>query len=166
MTQALATLAQQTISAQAAEAKQVKKAQAAAKAKKPAAKPASSKPAALAIKHRIVSNRPSSGPLLWAHTAAWLELSGMTAGKAFSKRDAIHVAGATAINYHLTKGTFEQVGDKIKLTAGGKHHFRTMADDGKIDPDQKAAFVALMKTGRTQAAVSIKNAAQIGAMPE
>ena len=169
---AIATLVKQTapaIESAAAEAKQTAAKKAAPKAKKAAAKPASKakvapvKASASAIKHRVIVNRPTSGPLLWAHTAAWLELSGLSAGKSFAKREAIAVAGATAVNYHIGKGTFEQVGDKIKLTAAGKLHFRTLAD--KIDPEQQKAFAAILKGGKPDGAI-IKNKAAIGPMPE
>ena len=174
MTNAIASLVKQNANAVAAHTEEKKAAKRPAAVKKASTKPASkaktvasTKAAAvLAIKYRVVSNRAASGPLLWAHTAAWLELSGMLSGKSFSKKAAQNVAGNTAIAYHLQKGTFEQVGDKIKLTAGGKHHFKSMVEQGKIDPEQKDAYIALMKTGKTQAAVSVNNKAQIGAMPE
>jgi len=126
---------------------------------------ASTKSAAeISIKFRLITGRASAGPVLWAHTAAWLELSGLTSkGRPmFSKKAAIAVAGATAINYHIGKGTFEQVGDKIKLTAGGALHFKNMQD--KIDPEQVKGFIAMMKTGKKPATVTRQDS--IGAMPE
>lgn len=157
MSNAIATLVKQTTKAAAT-------AKAAAKpaAKKVAKTVASTKaPAEIAIKHRMVAGRASAGPVLWAHTAAWLDLSGMLKGKQFSKKAAIAVAGATAVNYHIGKGTFEQVGDKIVLTVGGKAHFKLM--QAKIDAAQVEAFKVMMQTGKKTAV--IRSADHIGPMP-
>lgn len=125
---------------------------------KPRAKAATkprAKAAAAAVKFALV-DRPVAGNRLYAFTQAVQELFGMDKGKAVPRAEFAKVVGATAINYHKGKGTYD-VDDKgmVTITAAGKASFANRA--GRIDPALVEAYKAVLTTGKPSDAVC-KNA--------
>jgi hypothetical protein len=116
---------------------------------KPAAKKgAATKAAPKAAKglNFTLMNRPASGAQLYAFTDAVLFVSGLAKGGSANKAQLTNTIGATAIRYHLSKGTMV-VNDKgaVVLTAGGKAYFALRA--GKFDQAVSDAFARLITTG-------------------
>lgn len=95
-------------------------------------------------------SRPAAGRLLFAFTHAWLSLSGMAEGKAYSKAQAVKVAGSTAISYHIGNGNIEEKGGAISLTAKGQNFFKARSVDAKAC----GAYVEALKTGQPQDGIS------------
>lgn len=123
---------------------------------KPRAKAAAkAKPKAAAVKFALV-DRPVAGNRLYAFTQAVQELFGMDKGKAVPRAEFAKVVGATAINYHKGKGTYD-VDDKgmVTITPAGKASFANRA--GRIDPALVEAYKAVLTTGKPSDAVC-KNA--------
>ena len=158
MTNAIATLANQTVNA-IENASAEKKATAAKKAtRKPATKkaaqPKTAKPVTRTFKYQIVTGRPGSGYNLFAFTQAWLEMAGLDKGKAISRKDAETAAGYTAIAYHVKTGRMVEKDGKISLTAGGKDHFAKRTEN--VEREFIDAWKTLLKTGKAQAQLNIK----------
>jgi hypothetical protein len=69
------------------------------------------------------SRRPTAGKALWAFTDRWLDENGLYDGKSIDKALATHIAGATAVRYHLAQGNFQERDGRMTLTADGRAHF-------------------------------------------
>ena len=118
---------------------------------KPAKKAAAKKPAApkAIVRPTIaytITNRPSSGVVLFAYTEAALELLGMQEGIAVPASTIKKVMGATALRYHLDKQTFAQDDSgKVTLTVAGKAFFADRKV--KAQADHVELFKNMMITG-------------------
>ena len=96
--------------------------------------------------------RPGAGKLLQAYTTAWLTASGLLAGKTYAKAEAVQVAGATAIAYHLGNGNLEDTKGVLKLSGKGKTFFVERNADAKL----VEAFTVALKTGQPNADIGFK----------
>jgi len=93
-----------------------------------------------------ITNRPSSGVVLFAYTEAALELLGMQEGIAVPASTIKKVMGATALRYHLDKQTFAQDDSgKVTLTNAGKAFFAERKV--KAQADHVELFKTMMITG-------------------
>lgn len=125
---------------------------------KPVAKTVTRKVAAKAAPTPVIAYgvhngyRPGAGRLLFAFTQAWLSASGLVAGKPYAKAEAIQVAGATAIAYHLGNGNLTETKGALTLSEKGKTFFVARGADEKA----VAAFTACLRTGKPDATVNLK----------
>lgn len=97
--------------------------------------------------------RPTAGNALAAHTAAFLELSGMSYGKACPKATATKVIGARAVQYHTNNGNMDATDTGLALTPKGVAFFSSRT----VDAEQLKAFTAYMATGQLNDAVNVKS---------
>lgn len=97
--------------------------------------------------------RPKAGAALFAHTAAFLELSGLNAGAAYPKAKAVQVIGQTAVKYHAGNGNIEQTAEGVKLTDKGRAFF---AARPAVDKELHAAFVEVMTEGKVNDKANVK----------
>lgn len=97
--------------------------------------------------------RPKAGAALFAHTAAFLELSGLNAGQAYPKSKAVQVIGQTAVKYHAGNGNIEQTAEGVKLTDKGRAFF---AARPAVDKELHAAFVEVMTEGKVNDKANVK----------
>jgi len=116
------------------------------------AKPVAKKPKtpiAAPIKFSISIGRPAAGRALFAHTMAFLELSGMYNGGIVDKAHAAKVIGATAIAYHLnTKKTFEMRQGGLAISSHGFDFFAARIIDGDLDQGTCDIFKDVLTTGK------------------
>lgn len=90
--------------------------------------------------------RPAAGAALYAHTAAFLALSGMGAGKHIPRATVVRFLGDTAVKHHTNKtGFFEQHADGLTVGAMGAEAFALRT----IDPELFAGFMDILATGKT-----------------
>lgn len=90
--------------------------------------------------------RPQSGPRLFAHTVAALNVLGMFGkGHPGVRRAALQaMIGSTAVAYHLKKkGTMVEQGERIALTEFGAGFFPSRT----FDKAEREGFEKLFKTG-------------------
>lgn len=122
---------------------------------KPAAKPAALAPLGFAVRDGY---RPGAGRLLFAYTQAWLDVSGLTAGKTIARADLVKVAGQTAVAYHTGRtGTLSDNKGAISLTDSGAAFFKARGADQKaVD-----AFSTVLRTGCMDETVGVKVAAAV-----
>ena len=100
-------------------------------------------PAPRAIAFYINNNRPGAGERLYAHTAAFLALSGLRDGKAIPVETARKVIGETAVKYHTHKtGAFEITKEGLRLAK--PQHFDAR---GKLRADLVEAYERLLSEG-------------------
>lgn len=97
--------------------------------------------------------RPKAGAALFAHTAAFLALSGIAEGKAYPKAKAVQVIGQTAVKYHTANGNFEHTAEGVKMTDKGRAFF---AARPKADPELFAAFESVLSTGEVNEKANVK----------
>ena len=97
--------------------------------------------------------RPKAGAALFAHTAAFLELSGLNAGQAYPKSKAVQVIGQTAVKYHAGNGNIEQTAEGVKLTDKGRAFF---AARPAVDKELHAAFVEVLTEGKVNDKANVK----------
>jgi hypothetical protein len=117
-----------------------------APAKKAAKKAAAPKAIVRPTIAYTITNRPSSGVVLFAYTEAALELLGMQEGVAVPASTIKKVMGATALRYHLDKQTFAQDDSgKVTLTNAGKAFFAERKV--KAQADHVELFKNMMITG-------------------
>lgn len=110
--------------------------------------------AAPSIKFAIADYaRPKAGAALFAHTAAFLALSGINAGQAYPKSKAAQIIGQTAVKYHSANGNFEQTAEGLKLTDKGRAFF---AARPAVDKELHAAFVEVMTEGKINEKANVK----------
>lgn len=110
--------------------------------------------AAPSIKYAIADYaRPKAGAALFAHTAAFLALSGINAGQAYPKSKAAQIIGQTAVKYHSANGNLEQTAEGLKLTDKGRAFF---AARGEADKELFAAFSEVLTTGKVNDKANVK----------
>ena len=97
--------------------------------------------------------RPKAGAALFAHTAAFLELSGLNAGQAYPKSKAVQVIGQTAVKYHASNGNLEQTAEGVKLTDKGRAFF---AARPAVDKELHAAFIEVLTEGKVNDKANVK----------
>lgn len=155
-----AMLQQVTIDKPAAKPATVSKAKPAAKpATEQSTKPATvgtSKPLSFAI---VDYARPKAGAALFAHTSAFLKLSGMNDGSAYPKAKASQIVGQTAIKYHTSNGNFESTNVGIKLTSKGIAFFTARNASHPINLELEAAFVDVLTNGTVNDKANVKSIA-------
>ena len=98
--------------------------------------------------------KPKSGNALFALTAAWLTMSGISIAPV-PRKAATQVIGARAISYHLEKGNFEMTEKGVKLTDKGAEFFAARS----VDPELFAAFQEVMTTGKLNELANVKTSA-------
>ena len=91
-----------------------------------------------------MTGRPSAGSKLFAHTAAFMLVSGLLEGKPVSRTVARQVIGDTAISYHAKRGNFEKTADGLMLTAKGETYFA----ERDADLEAVEAYAAFFVTGK------------------
>jgi len=101
--------------------------------------------------------RPTAGERLAAHTAVFLEHSGLFAGKAIPKAKAHTVIGARAIKWHMDQGNFHYTAQGLALTELGKAAFAKRA----INDEYKAAYTAVLVEGKIHDGAGVTNPAFI-----
>lgn len=90
--------------------------------------------------------RPAAGAALFAHTAAFLALTGMDAGKRIPRATVVKALGETAVKHHLTRtGFFAQYPDGVTVSDMGVDAFKLRT----IDPELFAGFSDILATGKT-----------------
>lgn len=90
----------------------------------------------------------SGGNRLFAHTAAWLQLSGLIEGGEFPADLATKIGGS-ALAYHKRKGNFEEVQGMVRLTERGMEKFGNR-EAGTAQPfsvEDKEDFMLMMQYG-------------------
>lgn len=100
----------------------------------------------LKLTHCILQGfRPASGAKLFAHTAAFLQLSGMSESKPVARALVARVMGQTAVKYHIDRGNFHHAQEGVFLTVIGTEYLKKMR---AVDPELRAAFVEVLSTGK------------------
>ena len=93
--------------------------------------------------------RPTSGPRLLSHTAAALEILGITRTRSAPALRLVALIGDTAYTYHTKKiGTLEVVGENVRLSKHGHETFSAREADGKAPRHLIDAFKAVFVTGK------------------
>jgi hypothetical protein len=116
-------------------------------------------PVAPKLTHYLALGRPVAGVGLVAHTAAFMELTGISTEKAVPGALVRKVLGSSAVAYHTAKGNFADTADGVKLTPLGSAHFALRT----VSAEMKAGFVATLSTGKVDERTGIK--AQDAAKP-
>ena len=93
--------------------------------------------------------RPTAGARLFAHTAAFLALSGMADGKAYPRAKATQVIGPVAVKYHMGNGNIEATEDGLILSERGKAEFGKR----KTDPEMLKAYTGILSTGKADGSI-------------
>lgn len=108
--------------------------------------------------------RPTSGPRLWSHTQAAMEVLGMASGLPVKKNALVSVIGQRAVGYHIDLANFEEKGHNVSLTPTGKKVFSMRTTEKKYDEKQTAAFKAMFLKGKESTEYSIHsgNLVQVG----
>lgn len=151
MTQAQVTIAKKTAKPAAAK-------KAAPRTVRKAVAKSSTKAAPRAIAFHIEDYaRPKAGNTLFAFTAAWLNLTGMAAGKPAIRAELVKVAGETAVTYHTKNGNFEKTDKGLVMTEKGFAFFAART----VDPQLLEAYETVMTTGQDGDKAGIKNPAAI-----
>lgn len=127
-----------------------------ARATKSASKPAVKKAGAQAAKKPYVSPiafvvRGDGARKLFAHTAAWLEMTGLIQGKS-APVELIRALGGSALSYHTKAGNMAQSQGMVSLTAKGLNHFRARYDGSEgqnFANEDKEHYMLMMMEGIT-----------------
>jgi hypothetical protein len=86
---------------------------------------------------------------LFAHTAAWLELTGLIHGKS-APATLIADLGGSALRYHTGQGNFETSQGMTKLTAKGMNHFtarQTGTGKQRYEQEDMEHYMLMMMEG-------------------
>lgn len=115
------------------------------------AEKAANKAAAKEYKGEIAFNvRGSGARFLFAHTAAWLELTGLIHGKS-APVELIRKVGGSAYSHHYKQGNFTAPhAGMVELTAKGMTHFRAREDGSapvQVDQGLKENYMLMMMSG-------------------
>ena len=116
------------------------------------AEKAANKAAAKEYKGEIAFNvRGSGARFLFAHTAAWLELTGLIHGKS-APVELVRKIGGSAYAHHLKEGNFTKPhAGMVELTAKGMTHFRAREDGSNprqsVDVGLKENYMLMMLSG-------------------
>lgn len=100
--------------------------------------------------------RPAAGPRLAAHTNAVLLFLGLSEKVPAKKNAVLALLGTRAVKYHRDIGNFEDKADMVQLTKQGYSFFKGRVEEGKVDTDLSAAFLAAIQKGKTNDAAQIK----------
>ena len=105
----------------------------------------------------IASMRPVSGPRLYSHTIAALEVLGITTATKASAPRLQALIGPRAFSYH-TKVThnLEVAGETVKLSSTGDEFFQAREEEGKAPRDLIDAFVTVFRTGKPSKTAEVK----------
>lgn len=102
--------------------------------------------------------RPGAGRLLFAYTFAWLQETGLIDGGSIPRADAVRIAGATAIGYHVNNtGRLIDNAGAISLAPSAANFF---ADRPGRTAKDTETFIAILRTGAPDGEI-IKSAAGI-----
>lgn len=96
----------------------------------------------------LQGQRPTSGPRLWSHTQAALEVLGMTKGAAVLRNVLVTVVGQRAVDYHTASENFSETTGRIALTSRGIKTFELRTQDKKYDAELTDAFKAMFLKGK------------------
>lgn len=112
---------------------------------------AANKAAAKEYKGEIAYNvRGSGARFLFAHTAAWLELTGLIHGKS-APVELVRKIGGSAYSHHFKQGNFTAPhAGMVELTAKGMTHFRAREDGSapvQVDQGLKENYMLMMMSG-------------------
>lgn len=102
--------------------------------------------------------RPKAGAALFAHTSAFLKLSGMNEGKAYPRAKASQIVGNTTIKYHTHNGNFEATSAGLTLSTKGNAFFASRNANHPINPELEAAFIEVLTTGNLNDKANVKSA--------
>jgi hypothetical protein len=91
--------------------------------------------------------------MLFAHTEAFLTLSGLMDGKAFDIPKATKILGNTAIKYHSNNGNFNKGINGLVLTPKGIAFFNAR---GKANPELVNAYIDFFDNGKVNEKINIK----------
>lgn len=116
-------------------------------------------PAPIAF-HIAESFRPSAGERLAAHTAVFLERTGLLQGKAIPGDTAKKIIGARAIKWHTDKGNMVTTPQGLTLTVVGIEAFSARS----INAEFKAAYEQVLIEGQCSEVAGVKNPAFIKAL--
>lgn len=103
----------------------------------------------------LTSARPVSGPRLWSHTQAALEVLGMTTGKPVMRESVALVIGGRAIGYHVTNGNMADKGERVHLTESGIRNFAARTEHKAYEREMTDAFRAMLLKGTASQTYSI-----------
>ena len=105
----------------------------------------------------VAGMRPVSGPRLYAHTTAALEVLGITCSNAASAPRLRALIGISAFLHHSkVSNSFEVSGESVKLTTTGDELFQAREASGKAPRDLIDAFISVFRTGKPNATASVK----------
>lgn len=118
----------------------------------------STAPAAPAKLFALVAGmRPVSGPRLYAHTIAALEVLGVTRSSKGSAPRLLALIGPRAFSYHSkVTHNLDVAGETVKLTRTGEEFFQARETDGKAPRDLIDAFVSVFRTGKPSLTAEVK----------
>lgn len=102
--------------------------------------------------------RPTAGRMLYAHTMAFLELSGMLDLKPVPASTVRVCIGETAVKWHADRMVSTDKG--LRLTASGRDYFIQRGADKEL----VTAFTEVLSEGKTSDKAHVKNAAFIKAI--
>lgn len=107
--------------------------------------------------------RPASGPRLYAHTIAALEVLGLFISSKASRRTVVPSArlqafiGPRAFDYHTrTAANMKVVPTGVQLTATGHEFFTARVTDGRAPAELIDAFVSVFRTGKPNETAQVK----------
>lgn len=105
----------------------------------------------------VAGMRPVSGPRLYAHTIAALEVLGVTCNTKASAPRLFALIGPRAFSYHskVTR-SLAVTGETVKLTRTGDEFFEAREADGKAPRDLIDAFASVFRTGKPNATAEVK----------
>lgn len=106
--------------------------------------------------------RPSAGAALYAHTSAFLALSGLADGAPCAKAIASKILGARAVQYHTNNGNFTHTEKGLMLTDKGFEFFAVRMT--QTDPEMMAAYSEFFIKGQQNAAINVKTPGSIVAL--
>lgn len=105
----------------------------------------------------VAGMRPSSGPRLFAHTIAALEMLGVTRAQAASSERVQAMIGPRAFSYHAkVMRNLEVKGDNVKLSRVGAEFFAARETDGKAPRNLIDAFKTVFRTGKPSIAAEVQ----------
>lgn len=101
--------------------------------------------------------RPKSGERLFAHTAAALEVLGVTRTRSAPAVRLEALIGHTAYKWHVARlGTLELIDTNVRLTKIGQETFAARERDGLAPRHLIDAFKAVFSTGRASVQAQVQ----------
>ena len=105
----------------------------------------------------VAGMRPASGPRLYAHTIAALEVLGITRNAKGSAPRLLAMIGPRALSYHSTvTRNFSVAGETVKLSRSGEEFFQARVESGKAPRELIDAFVSVFRTGEPNTTAEVK----------